>query len=240
MFQAFQGRADPVAVFVDGDNLSHRHAEEILATAETLGPVTLRRVYGNMTQRKEWAGDLRFSAYHSASDTGKNSADIRLVIDALEHSAAGRARSFVIASNDSDFGPLALRLRELGHAVVGVGQEGSARAFRSACSQFVRLETEALAGPEIAALAEPRDEPATSPKLDALDHLMRIVALAHGEDGAIPLALLGSKMGAMLKPNAYGAATWRGVLAKRQDRYVLEGAPAETRVTFIPNLPVRR
>lgn len=72
----------------------------------------------------------------------KNAADITLAIDAMECLyTRPMIDMFAIASSDSDFAPLAKRLREMTKHVVGFGMQGTPRAFMSACDNFVTLET---------------------------------------------------------------------------------------------------
>jgi hypothetical protein len=74
--------------------------------------------------------------------TGKNSADIRLVVDAMELSyAKEHIDSFVIVSGDSDFTPLVLRLKENGKSVIGVGMKDSTSVLLAAnCDEFIYYE----------------------------------------------------------------------------------------------------
>src|SRR4051812_9521977 len=74
---------------------------------------------------------------------GKNGADMRLVIDALElNYARGHIDTFVIASGDSDFIPLANKLRENDKTVIGIGVKGSTSPlFVRSCDEFLYLPT---------------------------------------------------------------------------------------------------
>ena len=74
--------------------------------------------------------------------TGKNSADIRLVVDAMELSySKEHIDTFVIVSGDSDFTPLVLRLKENGKTVVGVGMKDSTSDLLAAnCDEFIYYE----------------------------------------------------------------------------------------------------
>ena len=72
---------------------------------------------------------------------GKNSADMRLVIDALELCyAREHIDTFVIASGDSDFCPLAYKLRENDRTVIGIAvKESTCPLFVKACDEFIYL-----------------------------------------------------------------------------------------------------
>src|SRR5699024_1523912 len=71
---------------------------------------------------------------------GKNATDSALIIDAMDLLYSGNVEGFAIVSSDSDFTPLATRLRESGKRVIGVGQRKTPKAFVEACERFVFLE----------------------------------------------------------------------------------------------------
>ena len=71
---------------------------------------------------------------------GKNSADIRLTIEAMDLVYRGQPDAIALISRDRDFTPLAFRLRESGLSVVGFSPEEPSLAFRAACSSFHVLQ----------------------------------------------------------------------------------------------------
>jgi hypothetical protein len=84
------------------------------------------------------------------AQSGKNSADIRLCVDAMDLAyAKGHIDTFVVVSGDSDFSPLVSKLKELGKHVIGLGmQESTSDLLRDNCDEFIYYEdlgqTEAL------------------------------------------------------------------------------------------------
>jgi uncharacterized protein (TIGR00288 family) len=74
--------------------------------------------------------------------TGKNSADIRLAVDAIEICfTRDHVDTFVILSGDSDFSPLVAKLKEFGKTVIGVGMKESTSALlASSCDEFIFYE----------------------------------------------------------------------------------------------------
>ncbi|MFO0957587.1 MAG: NYN domain-containing protein [Isosphaeraceae bacterium] len=76
------------------------------------------------------------------SQTGKNSADIRLVVDAMDLSwSKAHVDTFVIVSGDSDFSPLVSKLKENGKHVIGLGMKGStSELLRDNCDEFIYYE----------------------------------------------------------------------------------------------------
>ena len=135
------GRAR-LAVLIDGENASARHAGAVFEAAEALGDAMVRRIYGDFSNGRlaSWNAAMRKFAimpcHQPAHVRGKNAADIALAIDAVDLSYRVRLDGFVLVSSDSDFTRLAQRLREGGFAVFGFGESRTPRAFRSACQRF--------------------------------------------------------------------------------------------------------
>ena len=135
------GRAR-LAVLIDGENASPRHARAVFEAAAGLGEATVRRIYGDFSNGRlsSWNEAIRkwsiVPCHQPAHVRGKNAADIALAIDAVDLSYRARLDGFLLVSSDSDFTRLAQRLREGGFAVIGVGEGKAPRAFRSACQRF--------------------------------------------------------------------------------------------------------
>ncbi|WP_224363268.1 NYN domain-containing protein [Hyalangium versicolor] len=94
--------------------------------------------------------------------SGKNGADMRLVIDALELCyAREHIDTFVIASGDSDFCPLAYKLRENGRTVIGLAVKGSTSPlFVKACDEFLYLRPKQARGEKDKGDSVSAEEPA--------------------------------------------------------------------------------
>src|SRR4029079_1221678 len=104
------------------------------------------------------------------SQTGKNSADIRLCVDAMDLAyAKTHIDTFVIVSGDSDFTPLVSKLKELGKHVIGMGMQGSTSdLLRDNCDEFIYyedLEVEKAEAPRV-------DLPVSETKRKALELLL--------------------------------------------------------------------
>jgi uncharacterized LabA/DUF88 family protein len=145
-----------IALFVDFENLVTRtglSAEQFdIAPALDLlldkGKVLFRRAYcdwsrfGPATRNLHEHG-VELIDVPPSTRAGKNGADVRLVIDALELAyLREHIDTFVIASGDSDFCPLAYKLREIGRTVIGMGvREATSPLFVKACDEFIYLRT---------------------------------------------------------------------------------------------------
>ena len=136
-----------VALLIDADNASHSAIEPVLTALGDLGTVNVRRVYGNWSKPalKGWeAVALRYALEPQQQfdlTKGKNATDMKMTIDAMDLLASGRITGFGIMSSDSDFMPLATRIRRDGLPVYGFGSAKAPEGFREACNRFIDVET---------------------------------------------------------------------------------------------------
>jgi uncharacterized protein (TIGR00288 family) len=139
-----------LAVLIDADNTSPKLIKEMFEELAGYGTLTVKRAYGDWTNQHltGWKDHLLANAISPqqqfAYTAGKNATDSALIIDAMDLLYSGNVEGFAIVSSDSDFTPLATRLRESGKRVIGVGQRKTPKAFVEACEKFVFLEV--LAG----------------------------------------------------------------------------------------------
>src|SRR5438445_7555958 len=142
-----------MAVFLDLENiaLGARDANyplfEVNKVLERLllkGHIVVKKAYCDFDRYKTFKRGLHEAAFELIEiphlrQSGKNSADIRMVVDALDLCyTKGHVDSFVIISGDSDFSPLVSKLRENAKTVIGVGvKSSSADLFINNCDQFL-------------------------------------------------------------------------------------------------------
>ena len=135
------GRAR-LAVLIDAENASPRHARAVFGAAAKRGEATVRRIYGDFSNGRlaSWSaviGEFAIVPCHQPAHVrGKNAADIALAIDAMDLLYRERLDGVALMSSDSDFTRLAQRLREGGLAVYGFGESKTPPAFRAACHRF--------------------------------------------------------------------------------------------------------
>ncbi len=145
-----------IALFIDADNISAKFGKQIIDTLESRGEIFIRRIYGNWEKLSLHGWNdciLNFSlraVQQPDFAAGKNATDLSLTIDAMDVLHGGRAEIFALVSNDSDFTPLVIRLREGGMKVIGLGNANASAAFRNACHEFIDLDA-----PEKILSAEP-------------------------------------------------------------------------------------
>jgi uncharacterized protein (TIGR00288 family) len=135
-----------LAVLIDADNTSPKLIKEMFEELASYGTITVKRAYGDWTNphlngwREVLLGNAISPQQQFAYTSGKNATDSALIIDAMDLLYSGNVQGFAIVSSDSDFTPLATRLRESGKRVIGVGQRKTPKAFVEACERFVFLE----------------------------------------------------------------------------------------------------
>ena len=134
------------AVLIDADNVAAKYIKYILDEMSNYGIVTYKRVYGDWTRSnlaswKTMALENAITPVQQYSYTiGKNSTDSAMIIDAMDILYSNNVDGFCIVSSDSDFTRLAIRLRESGKHVIGMGEQKTPKPFSTACNAFKYLE----------------------------------------------------------------------------------------------------
>jgi uncharacterized protein (TIGR00288 family) len=152
-----------IAVLIDADNTSAKLIEEMFEELAGYGTITVKRAYGDWTNphlngwREVLLGNAISPQQQFAYTQGKNATDSALIIDAMDLLYSNNVEGFALVSSDSDFTPLATRLRESGKRVIGVGRRKTPKAFVEACEKFVFLEV--LAGHGESTEQEKDDQP---------------------------------------------------------------------------------
>ncbi len=142
-----------MAVFLDLENiaLGARDAkypsfdiDQVLERLLLKGHIVVKKAYCDFDRYKDFKRGLHEAAFElieipHVRQSGKNSADIRMVVDALDLCyTKGHVDTFVIISGDSDFSPLVSKLRENAKTVIGVGVKNSTSdLFINNCDEFI-------------------------------------------------------------------------------------------------------
>ncbi|MEI7729220.1 MAG: NYN domain-containing protein [Verrucomicrobiota bacterium] len=142
-----------MAVFLDLENIAlgaldaHYPLFNIQKVLERLllkGHIVVKKAYCDFDRYKAFKRDLHEAAFELIEiphlrQSGKNSADIRMVVDALDLCyTKSHVDTFVIISGDSDFSPLVSKLRENAKTVIGVGVKNSTSdLFITNCDEFI-------------------------------------------------------------------------------------------------------
>src|SRR6059058_245181 len=158
-----------LAVFVDFENLAlgfqgrrdRFDIERVLERLVEKGKIVAKKAYADWSRFSTYTAPLHESAIElieipRRAQTGKNSADIHLCVDAMDLAySKDHIDTFVVVSGDSDFSPLVSKLKELGKHVIGLGMtESTSELLRDNCDEFIYYEDLGQA-------------PALAPSLDA-------------------------------------------------------------------------
>ena len=256
-----------MAVFLDLENiaLGARDAkypsfdiEKVLERLLLKGHIVVKKAYCDFDRYKDFKRGLHEAAFElieipHVRQSGKNSADIRMVVDALDLCyTKGHVDTFVILSGDSDFSPLVSKLRENAKTVIGVGVKNSTSdLFINNCDEFIYYDDlvrkepskarrrSAGSGRSAAASAETtatETVPAENKGPDLNDALELIVetleALAEERGGSEPI--WGSMVKQAIKrrhpgfnERAYGFRSFNDLLADGEKRGLLALRPDE-------------
>ncbi len=135
-----------LAVLIDADNAPRDCMKSVMEELAVYGTPTIKRIYGDWTSPNVggWKTSLLQNAVTPIQQygytTGKNSTDSAMIIDAMDILYGGSVDGFVLVSSDSDFTRLAIRLREAGMYVIGIGERKTPAPFIVACDKFIYIE----------------------------------------------------------------------------------------------------
>src|ERR1700746_3780803 len=144
-----------LAVFIDFENLAlgfqgrrdRFDIERVLERLVEKGKIVAKKAYADWSRLGPYTAPLHEAAIELVaiprrSQSGKNSAEIRLSVDAMDLAySKEHIDTFVIVSGDSDFSPLVSKLKENGKHVIGLGmQESTSDLLRDNCDEFIYYE----------------------------------------------------------------------------------------------------
>lgn len=228
-----------VAVFIDYDNIEISTSDKlgkdvdvewslILEAAAQIGRVVVRRAYADWSS---YGGDRQrellgsgVELVHVSSKRGKNAADIRIVIDALEFMSGGPSNitHIMLVSGDGDFTELVHRLRGRGIKVIGLGVSGaSAEYLINACDEFIFYDR--LVGAETASAEVESDSEDTTaaPSFDISEgrQLMRRVLQSREGEWVLAAELKNAmlRLDPAFSERNYGFANFKEFISAAKD-----------------------
>jgi uncharacterized protein (TIGR00288 family) len=224
-----------LAVFIDFENLAigfkHRRGQfdihKILERLVEKGKVIVKKAYADWGEYKQYTKPLHESAIElieipRREMAGKNSADIRLVVDAMDLAwSKEHIDTFVIVSGDSDFSPLVSKLKENGKHVIGLGMKKSTSELLAGnCDEFIfyeDLEKQAVpAKPGLQAVDVPPE------KKEVFDLLMESISALVRENKDPIFASMVKETMQRKRPSfnesAYGYRAFSGLLLDAEKR----------------------
>ena len=249
-----------MAVFLDLENIAlgaldanypRFEIQKVLERLLLKGHIVVKKAYCDFDRYKVFKRDLHEAAFELIEiphlrQSGKNSADIRMVVDALDLCyTKSHVDTFVIISGDSDFSPLVSKLRENAKTVIGVGVKNSTSdLFINNCDEFLyyddlvravpaKARQRSAAQPTTAAVkTAPGETNAKGPAVaDAFDLVMKTMeAISSERDADDPT--YGSMIKQAIKrrhpgfnERAYGFRSFNDLLLEMQNRSLLKLEP---------------
>jgi uncharacterized protein (TIGR00288 family) len=254
---ALQPETRNLALFCDFENvaLGVREAKyaqfdinKVLERLLLKGSIVVKKAYCDWERYKDFRAAMHYASFElievpHVSQSGKNSADIRMVVDALDLCyTKSHVDTFVILSGDSDFSPLVSKLRENNKTVIGVGVKNSTSNLLIAnCDEFIYYDDlvrvqkarpapkkKAEAKDAATVAAAPAHKSESAKKREAFDVVLETVealVTERGEDeklwgSMIKQALKRRKPG--FNESYYGFKSFNALLEEAQSRHLLE------------------
>jgi uncharacterized protein (TIGR00288 family) len=185
-----------IALFVDAQNVSPKYMDSVMNELPKYGTLVLSRLYGDEVtiNKKDWIEVATKYAYKPMQQyqvaMQKNAADMAMAIDALEIMFEEKADTFVLVTSDSDFTPLAMKLRENGMLVIGIGKEKQVTpAFKASCNEFKYFEY--LVEDETNGPAKQKE---SVKNLSEISQTIKEIVVEDGPDNRMYLSVLGDAL----------------------------------------------
>ncbi|QDK98886.1 NYN domain-containing protein [Acinetobacter tandoii] len=218
-----ENQSKKLAVLIDADNASISSISSILEEIAKYGIASVKRVYGDWSNPalKGWYdvvlkhGMTPIQQY--AYTVSKNATDIAMVIDAMDLLYTGTFEGFCLVSSDSDFTPLAVKIREKGLFVHGFGKSTTPVSFVSACDKFIDVKNLVIG--ETIDLKENSNEKVTQGQIsidkDVLTLILKTIRDKADEQGWANLLTVHQYL-SVVKPDfdsrVYGRAKFSGLI----------------------------
>ncbi|MBL8823100.1 MAG: NYN domain-containing protein [Planctomycetia bacterium] len=225
-----------LAIFVDFDNIAQGFRrtdrfdiQRVLKRMVEKGKIVSKKTYADWSRYLPYTASLHEAAFElveipKRSMTGKNSADIRLCVDAMDLAySKPHIDTFVIVSGDSDFTPLVSKLKEMGKHVIGLGMSNSTSdLLRDNCDEFIYyedLEVEKADTPKV-------NLPVPDTKRKALELLLEACVALRRENKEVLWASMIKETMKRKKPSFnetyHGFATFSALLEDAQAQGLVE------------------
>nr|WP_314630303.1 NYN domain-containing protein [uncultured Janthinobacterium sp.] len=185
-----------VALGVRDANYEKFDIKPILERLLLKGSIVVKKAYCDWDRYKSFKGTMHEANFElieipHVRQSGKNSADIRLVVDALDLCyTKAHVNTFVIISGDSDFSPLVSKLRENAKQVIGVGVKQSTSDLLVAnCDEFIFYDDLVRESRRTAAKRDARESPAAAAKRSPDEEVRRKEKYESRKTEAIEMAV---------------------------------------------------
>lgn len=207
-----------IALFIDCENISHKHINSIIEELATHGEVNIRKAYGDwknptLNGWNEKLFDYSLEPIHQPPyTTTKNATDIKMTVDIMKVMCQNTNIDFVaLATSDSDFTPLVTEIKSQGIQVIGFGEDKTCNVLQKACSEFIEVGVKVK-----------HNNLETNTKL--INILKNAIRHKKGDDDFALVAEVGTYLKNQNSSNAkkYGYKTWGEIFKKLNNSFVVE------------------
>lgn len=205
-----------IALIIDCDNARADAIYGIMAELSAFGEISIRRAYGDWSKQNSWQEILHPFAIQPIQQfpytSHKNATDLAMTIDAMEILFTENVDYFAIVSSDSDFTPLAMKLRAKSKQVIGFGEDKTPQAFIHSCNSFIYIDK--FEKPNQTDVTANKIEPFERNKLRGNSKIMNAIRQAIHEEADDNNWALASKISQRLlrqislSPKNFGYKTW--------------------------------
>lgn len=209
-----------IALIIDCDNAKADAIYGIMEELSKFGETSIRKAYGNWKGSNPWEEVLHPFAIQPVQQfpytKGKNATDLAMTIDVMELLFTENIDIFAIVSSDSDFTPLAMKLRAKSKRVIGFGEEKTPPPFIDSCNSFIYIDQ--FKKPTETDAATNNIEPADRNKLRGDTKIMNAIRQAimvEADDNGWALASKVSQQinrQISLSPKNFGYAKWQSLI----------------------------
>lgn len=227
-----------IALIIDCDNAKADAIYGIMEELSKYGETNIRRAYGNWKGSNPWEEVLHPFAIQPVQQfpytRGKNATDLAMTIDAMEILFTENVDLFAIVSSDSDFTPLAMKLRAKSKQVIGFGEEKTPQPFIDSCNTFTYIDK----------FKEPTDSDDSTSTIEKIDKnklrgntkIMKAIREAINEksddDGWAEASAISQQINQLvrLSPRSFGYTKWAQLI--RATEYFGERKNSKGQVFF--------
>ena len=135
--------APRIAVLIDAENVSSRHAHDVVRTVQLVGGSVIYNAYGSEAVCQGWMSELKVLKPRMITPelTGKpNAADMTMMLDAMVYLLRHKVTQMYLVTSDADFVPLVRKLKRYKCRTVVCAEAKASETLRNACDEFVLLE----------------------------------------------------------------------------------------------------
>lgn len=228
-----------IALIIDCDNAKADAIYGIMEELSKYGETNIRRAYGNFAEKSSWGKDILHDyaicpVQQFPYTKGKNATDLAMTIDVMEILYKEDVDIFAIVSSDSDFTPLAMKLRAKAKYVIGFGEKKTPSPFIDSCNSFIYIDKFKKPTKEEAATnsIEKWDKNRLRGHTKIMNAIRKAIIEEMDDDGFAEASRVSNQINRLisLSPKNFGYGKWVQLI--RATEYFEEGKNADGKTAF--------